>query len=58
MAVDHRGRRLVRFYPTDKLPTGKPFSFQSNPARLYVRDPKTGAVMSLKKWKEREARMR
>lgn len=56
---DYRARQhaphYVRVYDADGLPAGKPFVFASRPGRPMVKDPKTGAVMSLAKWRERRA---
>lgn len=56
----HRERTGKKHYASivdpHKLEAGKTFRFRSNPGRQFVKDPVTGAVMSLAKYNERRAK--
>lgn len=56
---DYRERQhkphYVRVYHADRIPAGKPFVFASRPGRPMVKDPVTGAILSLAKWNERQS---
>lgn len=53
----HRQRAGKKHYATIANPVpGTPFRFRSNPGRQFVKDPVTGAVMSLAKYNERRTK--